>query len=78
MARRKFFLNIALAIVVIALVGSMGLYIHAQWQAKQVAESQLEEPEKEPAIADGSTPVRLSLEALKNLGIFSKPLEPVK
>ena len=78
MARRKFLLNIALAFVVIALVGSMGLYIHAQWQAKQVAESQLEEPEKEPAIADGSTPVRLSLEARKNLGIFSKPLEPVK
>jgi len=77
MVRRKILLNSALAVVVVLLTGSLGFYSYTTWQSKQAAVVQQEAKKEEPAIADGSTPVRLSLEARKNLGIISKPLLPI-
>lgn len=77
MTRRKILLNIALAVVVIALTGGMGAYIYTIWQSRQSASAKTDGPSKAPLIADGSMPVRISAAARKNLGITAKAIQPV-
>src|SRR5687768_16497788 len=73
MTRRNLLLNAALAVIVLAMTCSTAAYIYFAWQARQSARAG--GTAKPPAIVDGATPVRLSAQARKYLGIISKPLQ---
>lgn len=75
MTRRKVSLNVALAFVLVALTCGMGACIYNAWKTRQTRSAKSDDTPTAPAVADGSTPVRVSPEARKNLGLVSKPLQ---
>jgi hypothetical protein len=74
MTRRKLLLNAALALVVIALAAGMGAYFYNEWRSYQTASQ--EDSKAPPAAQDGATPVRVSVEARKNMGLVARSLQP--
>jgi biotin carboxyl carrier protein len=76
MTRRRLLLNAALALVAICLTAGMSAYVYNQWQSRQ-SENTADGDAPKPKVQDGTTPVRVSLEARKNMGLVAKPLEPI-
>jgi cobalt-zinc-cadmium efflux system membrane fusion protein len=81
MNRRKLpstLLNAVMALVFVALAGGIGIYIYVDWRARQAESVKKEDAAPKPALgSDGVTPVRLSKEAQKNLGLKSAALKTV-
>ncbi len=77
MTRRQLLLNAAFGLVVVVMTASMSAYIYNQWQARQAVSKDGGESPQPTAVQDGSTPVRVSPEARKNLGLASKSLQPI-
>lgn len=76
MSRSRIVLNAFFALVVIGLVAGIGGYIYRQWQAAQTEAAAHDESPPAPAVQDGATPVRVSREARKNMGLVTKPVAP--
>jgi hypothetical protein len=76
MTRRSLLLNAALAIIVIGVTSAMGFYAYNQWQARQTTSQSDPDAPKPAAAQDGVTPVRVSVEARKNMRLVSKALQP--
>ncbi len=76
MTRRKLLLNAVLALAVVGMISGMGVYVFNQWQARQAAGKGASDAPKPAAVQDGSTPVRVSSEARKNMGLVSQSLQP--
>src|SRR5215218_8112369 len=75
MARRAWFLNAALALVVVAVLAGVGTYVYRQWQESQQQDMAAADSSKSGAKQDGATPVRVSAEARKNMSLLAKPLQ---
>lgn len=76
MPRRKLLVNAALALVVAAIVTGMGAYVYSKWRTRQAANQGPVDAPKLAVVQDGATPVRVSLEARKNLELVSKSVQP--
>ena len=76
MARRKLLLNAAFGLVAVVMTAGMCAYIYNHWQTRQAVDADAGETPQPAAVQDGSTPVRVSQEARKNMGLASKSLQP--
>jgi len=76
MTRRKLLLNVAFGLGVMSLGAGMGVIIHNRWQARRTSEAAGGDRPSSPAPQDGTTPVRVSAEARKNMGLTAKSLQP--
>lgn len=75
MTRRKLLLNATFALVVVGLTAGMCAYIYKQWQSSRMANAAGGDAPKASALQDGTTPVRVSSEARKNMGLLAKSLQ---
>jgi membrane fusion protein, heavy metal efflux system len=75
MTRRQLLLNTALALTVVILTAGMSAYVYNQWQARHANSQAASDTPKSAAVQDGATPVRVSSEARKNMGLMSKSLQ---
>lgn len=76
MTRRKLLLNAALAVVTVAITLGIGAFAYREWRVRQdVGKANGVSPEP-ASVQDGSTPVRVSQEARKNMGLVAKLLQP--
>jgi membrane fusion protein, heavy metal efflux system len=75
MARRAWFLNAALALVVVGVSAGVGTYVYRQWQESQQHDKTAADTTKTAAKQDGATPVRVSAEARKNMSLIAKPVK---
>lgn len=75
MTRSKIFINILVSLFSIGIAIGIGAYAYNEWKARQAVPTD-KEPSAKAKIADGNTPVRISAEARKNLGVFAKSLQP--
>ncbi|MDZ4820940.1 MAG: MchE protein [Planctomycetota bacterium] len=76
MNRHKFLLNAALVLVIGALAAGMFAFVYNSWLSQDTAKDSLDRDSHPAAVQDGSTPVRVSQEARKNLELVSKSLQP--
>ena len=72
---RKLLLNSIAALVVIGLACGIGAYVYSQSLKSDANNTTAEETKKAPVPADGTTPVRVSAEARKNLELVTKPVQ---
>ena len=76
MTRKSILLNFTFALVAVGLIVGIGYYAFHKWKSRQ-AESTAAETASEPAaIQDATTPVRVNLEARKNIGLFAAAIQP--
>jgi multidrug efflux pump subunit AcrA (membrane-fusion protein) len=75
MTRRKLLYNAALALVAIGLTASLGAYVFMHGPTIQPASKADNAAPKHDAAQDGTTPVRVGLEARKNMGLVAEPLQ---
>ena len=73
---RKLAINCFFAVAAIGLAVILGRQVYEQWQAGRGASSSASEPAKPVAQQDGTTPVRVSLEARKNMGLVTEAIRP--
>lgn len=75
MTRSKFIINVVVSLLAIGVAIGLGAYAYNEWKTRQTAAAASNVAAPKPPVADGNTPVRVSAEARKNLGISSKPLQ---
>ncbi len=68
-------ISIVFGVCLLSAVGVVGRWSYQQWQLKQQSTLTTEEPLPEALAGDATTPVKLSAQARKNLGLVSKPLQ---
>jgi membrane fusion protein, heavy metal efflux system len=76
MTRGKLLLNGVLALVLIGITAGLGSYVYNKWRVSRTVTNAAEGEEETAPVQDGTTPVRISPEARKNMGLASKPLQP--
>jgi biotin carboxyl carrier protein len=82
MIRRSLFLNTVLTIVTIGLVTGMGVLVGRRLQSQRTSGdvagdmAAAGEPVDATSPQDGTTPIRVSVEARKNMGLVAKSLQP--
>jgi len=76
MTRSKFIINIVVSLLSLGVAIGLGAYAFNEWKSRQTAAAVSKDAPAKSPIADGNTPVRISAEARKNLGVISKPLQP--
>jgi membrane fusion protein, heavy metal efflux system len=76
MTRRTLLLNAAFALLAIVLAAGMGTSIYYRWQSRQAASVASTNAPQTARVQDGTTPVRVSPEARKNMGLVAKSLQP--
>jgi membrane fusion protein, heavy metal efflux system len=77
MTRSNFVINVVVSLLAIGVAVGLGIYAYNKWKTRQSAAAASNEAAPKPPVSDGNTPVRVSAEARKNLGIFAKALQPV-
>jgi cobalt-zinc-cadmium efflux system membrane fusion protein len=75
MTRSKFIINVIVSLLSLGVAVGLGAYAFNEWKIRQTAAASSKDAPPKAPIADGNTPVRISAEARKNLGVFSKPLQ---
>ncbi len=77
MTRRRLVVHSLLALVGLIIASGLSRCIYYEWQVGHAAHRIASEHSRSLAAQDGSMPVRISPEARKNLGLVSKPVQPV-
>ena len=75
MTRSKFIINFIVSLLSLGVAIGLGAYGYNEWKNRQTASAVSKEAPPKAPIADGNTPVRISAEARKNLGVSSKSLQ---
>jgi biotin carboxyl carrier protein len=75
MTQKQSFLNGLVGIAVLLLAGACVVWTYQRWRSPETA-GDADAKAKPAAVQDGTTPVRVSAEARKNMGLLSKSLQP--
>lgn len=78
MTHRKLFLNGSFALIVLAAIIGFGAFVMRQGQSNHATDAVDNASSKSAPIQDGTTPVRVSSEARKNMALTAKAIQPTE